>query len=378
MKHLKNKLDAMMDDTTKYENRVKVQVHKKLATTKNTKKRWHIPIIGVASIAMIALLLFTSTTFPFDEIEQPKTTDIAKPLTSTTVNNMDISTIYKNYQLSNIDTNILAELPQLTYLTSLQYIETDTFTLPNKHGTYQSVIERMPDLDNVDAFYTKGSIIRIPDENVQQVNNTYYTLVGLPGDTVEITDNQVFINGELWHSDLLTTYNEQGNILRNISKQRLKNYQYFVINRFPTKKTPQIAYIVDRRFIFGKVVGTISSENNHSLFSTASFISEMDDFLQVTANTDYGPETYFDYYLFSLLKEHTSIVTLLSSENVRKQFLQHDKWFLFFSYAVFRTVEYVSPTEAYIVYKIPGTVEKRFLLTQYPNSTVWQIDTIAH
>ena len=266
MNHLKNKLDAMMDDTIKYDNRVELQVHKELATTKKTKKRWHIPIIGLASIAIIVLLLFTSTTSPCDEIEQASTTDVAKPLTSAAVNNMDISTIYKNYQLSNIDTNILAELPELTHLTSLQYIETDTFTLPNKYGTYQSVIERMPDFDNVDAFYTKGSIVRIMDENVQQVNNTYYTLVGSPGDTVEIADNQVVINGELWHSDLLTTYNEQEIILRNVPKQIVKNYQYFLINRFPTPKTPQIAYIVDRRFIFGKVVGTISSDNNHSLF----------------------------------------------------------------------------------------------------------------
>lgn len=378
MKHLKNKLDAMMDDTTKYENRVKVQVHKELATTKKTIKRWHIPIIGVASITIIALLLLTSTTSLFDEIEQPIITDIAKPLTLSAVNNVDISTIYKNYQLSNIDTNILAELPKLTYLSPRQYVETDTFTLPNKHGTHHSVIERMPDFDNLDAFYTKGSIVRIIGENVQQVNNTYYTLVGAPGDTVEIIDNQVFINDELWHSDLLTTYNEQGNILRNVSKQLLKSYQYFMINRFPTPNTPQIAYIADPRFIFGKVVGTISSDNNHSLFSTTSFISEMDDFLQVTANTNYGPEAYFDYYLFSLLKERTSIVTLLSSENVRKQLLQHDKWYLFFSLAVFRSVEYVSPTEAYIVYKVPATVEKRFLMKQYPNSTIWQVDTVPH
>ena len=360
-----------MDDTTKHENRVKVQVQKKLVTTKKTKKRWHIPFIGVASIAIIVLLLF-----PFDELEQPSTTDVSKPLTSATVNNMDISTIYKNYQLSTIDTNILAQLPELTYLTSLQYVETDTFTLPNKQGTYQSVIEHMPDLDNADAFYTKGSIVRIMDENVQQVNNTYYTLVGSPGDTVEITDNQVFVNGQLWHSDLLTAYNEQGIVLRNVSKQIVKNYQYFLINRFPTPNTPQIAYIADLRLIFGKVVGTISSDNNHSLFSIPSLISEMDDFLQVTANTNYGPEAYLDYYLFSLLKERTSIVTLLSSENVREQFLQHDKWYLFFSFAVFRTVEYISPTEAYIVYKIPGTIEKRFLMTQYPDSTVWQIDTV--
>lgn len=377
MNHLKNKLDAMMDDTTEHEKRMKVQVQKKLATTTETKRRWHIPIIGVACIAIITLLLFTSTTSR-DEIEQASITDVAKPLTSSAVNNMDISTIYKNYQLSTIDTNILAQLPELTHLTSLQYVETDTFTLPNKHGTYQSVIEHMPDLDNADAFYTKGSIVRIMDENVQQVNNTYYTLVGSPGDTVEITDNQVFVNGTLWHSDLLTAYNEQGIILRDVSKQIVKNYQYFLINRFPTPQTPQIAYIADLRLIFGKVVGTISSNNNHSLFLTSPLISKMDDLLQVTASTNYGPEAYLDYYLFSLLKERTSIATLLSSENVRKQFLQHDKWYLFFSFAVFRTVEYVSPTEAYIVYKIPGTIEKRFLMTKYPNSTVWQIDTVPH
>lgn len=373
MNHLKDKLDAMMNDTTEYENRVKVKVHNKLTTNKKTKKGWHMPIISVASIAVCALLLFTS-----GEKQQPSTTNVAEPLTSSVVNNMDISTIYKNYQLSNIDTNVLAELPELTHLTSLQYVEADTFTLPNKHSTYQSVIERMPDLDNLDAFYTKGSIVRIIGENVQQVNNTYYTLVGLPGDTVEITDNQIFINGELWHSDLLTTYNEQGNILRNVSKQLLKNYQYFMINRFPTPNTPQIAYIADPRFIFGKVVGTIPSDSNHSLYSTPSLITEMGDLLQVTANTNYGPEAYFDYYLFSLLKEHTSIVTRLSSEDVRKQLLQHEKWYLFFSFAAFRTVEYVSLTEAYIVYKIPGTVEKRFLMTQYPNSTVWQVDTVPH
>lgn len=373
MNHLKNKLDAMMNDTTKYENRVKVKVHNKLTTNKKTKKGWHMSIISVASIAVCALLLFTS-----GEKQQPSTTNVAEPLTSSIVNNMDISTIYKNYQLSNIDTNVLAELPELTNLTSQQYVEADTFTLPDKQDTYQSVIERMPDLDNLDAFYTKGSIVRIIDENVQQVNNTYYTVVGSPGDTVEITDNQVFVNGELWRSDLLTIYNKKGNILRNVSKQIIKNYQYFLINRFPTPNTPQIAYIADLRLMFGKVVGTISSDNNHSLYSTSSLISEMDDFLQVTTNTDYGPESYFDYYLFSLLKEHTSIVTLLSSENVRKQFLQHDKWYLFFSHAAFRTVEYVSPTEAYIIYKIPGTIEKSFLMTQYPNSTVWQIDTVPH
>ena len=104
----------------------------------------------------------------------------------------------------------------------------------------------------------------------------------------------------------------------------------------------------------------------------------MDDFLQVTANTNYGPEDYLDYYLFSLFKGAYVYRNATILGECTGTIFEHDKWFLFFSFAVFRTVEYVSPTEAYIVYKIPGTIEKRFLMTKYPDSTVWQIDTVPH
>lgn len=362
----------MMGDTTAREHKIKLQVTQQLTATKKTTRKWSVPTVSLASIAII-LLLFTST-FSSKDVVQPKITNVTEPLTVNTINNMDISKIYKNYQLSDADINILAKLPKLSNITSLQYIEADTFPLPNEENTFQTVIERMQNLDNVDMFYTKDSIVRITIENIQQVHDTYYTIIGSPGNTIEITGGQVFINNKLSQSDLLTTYNKQGNILRDVPKQHLNRTQFFVVNRFPTKKTPQIAYVVDARNILGKVVGTIPSDSNHSLFLMPPFISEMDAFLQVTANTDYGPEAYLDYYIFSLLRTKTPIIKLLSSENVLKQPLGEDKWHLFLVYAAWRKVEYVSPTEAHIIYKIPGTIEKRFIMKKYFDSTVWQVD----
>ncbi|ARK24058.1 signal peptidase I [Sporosarcina sp. P37] len=289
MNDFKRKLDQMMGDTTEQERRIKQRVHENLQPPRKRTFSWQALLVTAALPAVALLLVFNLISdnqlssdqgpgTPYDPLD-----DMAQ-----------ISALQKKNQLSNVDYEEFANLPEVKNVDKLLFIDSEAFSLQWSTDTFHTVIERKADMYDA-IVYEPGDIVRTltnTSSHLPTYAGVYYEIVAVPGDRVVLKDGQLKINGNKLSSDLMKRYEENNVTIAGGYDQLLNAREYLLLNHFPAEGTVQGATITPVHKIFGEVVGLATEEGTDSIYM---------DYLTDRLQADYTPEQYFDLYLYDQL-----------------------------------------------------------------------------
>lgn len=288
MNDFKRKLDNMMGDTTEQERRIKQNVHDQLQPKRMRQFSWQ-ALLVTAALPVVALLLVFNV-MSDDQISSDKGPGTPyDPLDDMAM----IADLYKNDQLSAIDYEEFASLPEVEKVDGLLYIAEEKFSLSDSE-TYYPVIERKADLYDA-SVYKIGDQVRTftnTNSHLPTYTGVYYEVVAVPGDRVVLQNGKLQVNGNNVSSELMDRYKEQHITIAGGYDQLLNAREYLLLNHFPAKNTVQGATITPVHKIYGKLVGVASEEKTESIYM---------DYLTDQLKDDYTPEQYFDLYLYDRL-----------------------------------------------------------------------------
>ncbi len=345
----------MMGDTSEQERRIKQRVHESLRISKK-RFSWQVPVV-TAAIAVVALFLFI-TFNPLEQLSSNEGPEIPyDPLDDLA----QISALQKKKQLSEIDYEQFATLPQFDQVDGLNYVDSEAFSLKGSSSTFHTVIERKTNLYD-GTVYKAGDIVRTMTNTTSHLPtyaDAYYEIIAVPGDRVLLKNGQLEVNGKPLKSKIIERYKEQGVTIVGGYDQLLNAREYFLLNHFPASETVQAGTITPVHKIYGEVVGLATEENTESIYLTKG---QMDT---------YNPEQYFDLFLYnSLFGEGDLAQSLIDSST---SFSQTNRLGELFLEAAYRKVSPISDNEVEIRYQYgrAGVSEYVFYMTQQPNTGSW-------
>lgn len=363
MNKFKNQLDKMMGDTDLQEKQIKKRVHERMNSS-TIKRSWSIPLVTTALVALSFFLFITMN--PLEQV----TTEEGRYIPYDPLDDMvTISTLHKKKLLSTIDYEQLATLPLLESLSSLQYVDRESFTINNDDADYHTVIERQSNLFD-EVVYEPGDVIRTmtnTNSHLPIFNDTYYEVVAVPGDRIVLRDGKLMVNGKKLSSALIQQYEQNGNTILGSYEQSLNAREYFLLNHFPAEQTLQAGTITPVHKIFGEVVGLAKENYTDTIYFGKN---------EITNNGlvgDYTPEDYFDLYLYDAIFGEGEIAQNLTVENTT--FPHSNRQNELFLEAAYRKVTYLSDEKVEIRYQYgrEGINEYTFYLYKMPNSTTWKL-----
>lgn len=355
MSDFKRKLDQMMGDTSKQERRIKQRVHERLPTPAK-KFSWQVLFVS-AAIPVVALFLIL-TIDPTNYLSSDKGPGIPyDPLDDLA----QISALHKKQQLSAVDYEEFAALPHFDQVDGLYYVDKETFSVKGSSEVMHTVIERKANLFD-EVVYETGDIVRTMTNTTSHLPtymDVYYEVIAVPGDRVELKNDQLKINGKSLPSDIMDRYEKQGITIAGGYDQLLNAREYLLLNHFPASKTVQGATITPVHKIYGQVVGVATEERTHSMYM---------DYLSGQLTGNYTPEQYFDLYLYDNLLgfgnlPETPAVTEIS--RLGELFLE----------AAYRRMAPVSDNEVEIRYQYgrEGVADRVFTMKPDAGSDRWVI-----
>ncbi|WP_301109991.1 S26 family signal peptidase [Sporosarcina sp.] len=312
MNEFKRKLDQMMGDTSEQERRIKQRVHDQLQPAK-AKRPWSVMFVSAAIPVVALLLIFTIG--PFNQLssdEGPGTP--YDPLDDLA----EISALQKKQQLSTVEYEEFAKLPQFDEVDGLYYVDREGFSLKGSPDAFHTVIERQANLYD-EIVYEAGDIVRTmtnTSSHLPTYADAYYEVIAVPGDRVVLKDGQLKINGKHLKSNIMERYEETGVKIAGGYDQLLNAREYLLLNHFPASETIQGAAITPVHKIYGKVAGVATEEGTDSIYL---------DYLAGQLDREYTPEQTFDLYLYDqLLGEYKlqESAKLAQSNKVEQLFLE--------------------------------------------------------
>lgn len=346
-----------MGDTSAQENRIREQVRLQMNKPPKRKRSWQIPVIASAATAL-AIFLFSST-IGIDFNSADKGRGIAyDPLDDL----VEIKALKQEDALSAIDYTQFELLPTVQSLQPLQYVDSQVFTLDGKK--YRTVIERQRGIYD-EVSYEQGDVVRTMRDGGSHLpiyEDEYYEVVAVPGDRVVLKDGKLKVNGHALHSDLMDKYEALNITIVGGYEQRLNAREYLLLNYFPAQGTVQAATINAVHKIYGEVVGLAKVNEADTVYGMQSLVDA----------ANYGPEAYFDLFLYDLIFGDGTISEQLTIEGATFPYL--DRVSEYFIEASYRTVTFESDTKAIIRYDYgrQGGNGYEFAMYKMPNSNIWQ------
>ncbi|MCG3088422.1 S26 family signal peptidase [Sporosarcina cyprini] len=355
MSDMKRKLDRMMGDTSEQERRIKQGVQNRLRPSAR-KSSWKVAMVSVA-LPAVALLLFFSMNpanlfssdqgpgTPYDPLD-----DLAQ-----------ISAFQKKQQLSAVDVEEFAKLPNFDVVDGLYYVDPVPFSRKGSSETFHTVIERKADIYDR-AAYQAGDVVRTMTDTTSHLptyKDVYYEVIAVPGDRVKLQDGVLKINGKPLESELMDRYKEQNVRIAGGYDQVLNAREYLLLNHFPADRTVQGATITPVHKIYGQVAGIATEERTTSIYM---------DYLADRQDGVYSPEQYFDLYLYDTLlgdKRWPQPSAFAGTTRLGELFVE----------ASYRNATQAGDhIEIRYQYGREGVADRTFSMTQDPGSGQWMIE----
>ena len=357
MTNFKRKLDDMMGDTSRQEQRIQAGVREKMMSQQQKPKRsWQVPVVATAFV-ILAIFLGSSLYTNQQLTAKEGRGEPYDPL----VDLLEIHSQRQNETFSAIDYEVFMELPTLTSLTDMQYVDSDLWTLEGQ--SYQTVIERQPDIfDKV--VYKQGDVVRTMTNTGSHLpiyDDEYYEIVAVPGDRLTLQDGELTVNGKKVRTELLARYQELDVTIAGGYDQLLNAREYLLLNHFPKEQSVQPATINAVHKIYGKVAGVAQRGVTETIY-----------FEENLAQSSYDAVHYFDLYLYDLIFGTGNIAQQLTVGDV--EFVLPTRTSEYFLEAGYRTVAEVAEGKIAISYRygLDRTAEHVFYMYKDTDSTIWK------
>ncbi len=357
MNDFKRKLDNMMGDTTEQERRIKQKVYENLQSKRTRQFSWQ-ALLVTAALPVVALLLV------FNVMSNDQLSSDVGP--GTPYDPLDdlalISALQKKDQLSTVDYEEFAELPQVETVDGQLFIDNKEFAVQWSTDTFHTVIERKADLYDA-IVYEPGDIVRTltnTSSHLPTYASVYYEVLAVPGDRVVLKDGKLTVNGNKLSSELTEKYQKQNVRIAGGYDQLLNAREYLLLNHFPANDTVQGAAITPVHKIFGEVVATATEEGTDSIYI---------DYVTDQLGSDYTAEEYFDLYLYDQLVGDNK---LPASE----KFAQSSRVGELFLESAYRRVTELSDSQVEIRYRYgrEGVAEHVFTMGRDASSGQWIVE----
>ena len=357
MTKFKRKLDEMMGDTSRQEERIRNAVRDNMMQANRPKKRnWQVATVAVAFVVLSIFLgssLYTSTQLMAKE-GRGKPYDPYADL-------VNIQLQKKTDSFSSIKEQELLTLPVVHTLAINQYVDSEPLTLEGQ--SYQAVIERQPDIYET-VSYNEGDVVRTlnnSDSHLPIYTDVFYEIIAVPGDRVVLQNGKLTVNGKQVQSALLDLYEEKGVTIAGGYDQLLNAREYLLLNHFPQENSLQPATINAVHKILGKVVGLAQRGVTETIYFDESL-----------TQANYAPEQYFDLMLYDLIFGEGNIAQALTVDGAT--FTVPTRASAYFLEEDYREVKYINNNEVEIRYSYgenPNPTQT-FKMYKQENSTVWR------
>jgi len=351
----KSKLDQMMGDTSKQERRIKQRVHERV---RPPVKKFSWQVLFVSAAIPVVALFFILTIDPLNFLSSNKGPGVPyDPLDDLA----QISALQKKNQLSAVDYEEFASLPNFDQVDGLYYVDKEKFSLTGSSDAFHTVIERKANLFD-EVVYEAGDIVRTMTNTTSHLPtymDAYYEVIAVPGDRVVLKNGKLKVNGKPLPSEIMDLYEKQGITIAGGYDQKLNAREYLLVNHFPASKTVQGAAITPVHKIYGEVVGIATEERTHSMYL---------DYLSGQLTGVYTPEQYFDLYLYDVLLGFGNLLETPA-------FTQISRVGELFLEAAYRGATPVSENEIEIHYQYgrEGVAERVFTMKRDAGSDRWVI-----